>query len=68
MKLVFSLVSAAVLLAGCGSPVKERTGSAAAGGTGGTVASCDRPGATQCRAGTLFRCEAGAWHSRFRSC
>jgi len=65
MKLVFSLVSAAVLLAGCGSPVKEGTGSAAAGGT---VASCDRPGATQCRAGTLFRCEAGAWNSRFRSC
>jgi len=64
MKTVLSLVSVALLLAGCGSAPKEE--SAAAGGA--TVARCDASGATSCRAGTLYRCEAGAWNSTFRGC
>ncbi|HKU46527.1 MAG TPA: hypothetical protein VJQ58_06560 [Burkholderiales bacterium] len=63
MKTVFSLVSAALLLAACGSAPKEESAAA-----GATVARCDSSGATSCRAGTLYRCEAGAWNSTFRNC
>jgi hypothetical protein len=62
MKTVFSLVSA-LLVAACSSPVKEETAAA-----GATADRCDSGGATSCRAGTLYRCEAGAWNSTFRGC
>jgi hypothetical protein len=61
MKLVLSLVSAALLAAGCASSAD------APAGAGASAESCAAQ-ATACRAGTLFRCEGGGWNSTFRSC
>jgi hypothetical protein len=64
MKLFYSLIAATLALAGCGSsPVSQDSAAA-----GASVAACDRPSATACRAGTLFRCEGGAWNSTFKGC
>jgi hypothetical protein len=64
MKLFYALTAVTLVAAGCGaSPAKQESAAA-----GASVASCDTPSATACRAGTLFRCERGAWNSTFKGC